>query len=95
MGFVNIVNYNQNIYFGVFNNGWCYYFVNGVKFFNDVSINYVLILNYNEWVGCYFDVDVKMVGFIFNGIDRGIVFIGLIGMLYVIFGNGLFGKIGM
>lgn len=94
MGLVNIANYNQNTYPGAPNNGWCYYFVNGAKFFNDASTNYAPTPNYNEWVGCYFDADAKTVGFISNGIDRGIAFTGLTGTLYAIFGNGSSGKTG-
>lgn len=88
-GVVNLALYNKNSYPGAAtNNGWCYYFYNGAKFLNDTSTAYAPTPAYNEWVGCYFDADAKTVGFISNGIDRGIAFTGLTGTLHAIFGNG-------
>lgn len=94
-GVVDIASYNKASYPGApGNNGWCYYFYNGAKFFNDTSADYAPVPAYNEWVGCYFDATAKTVGFISNGINRGIAFTGLTGTLHAIFGNGSSAKSG-
>lgn len=87
-GVVNTATYNKNIYPGAPGNGWCYYFYNGGIYTNDIVVPYTANPTYNQWVGCYFDADAKTVGFIYNGVDYGIAFTGLIGTLHAIIGNG-------
>ena len=93
-GVVNTSTYNQNTFPGAVNNGWCYDFSNGNKYSGGTTTAYAPSPAYNEWVGCYFDANAKTVGFISNGIDRGIAFTGLTGTLHAIFGNGSSAKAG-
>ena len=95
VGLVNRVTFNKNIYPGAPNNGWCYYFYDGTKYFNDTTTPYAPSPAYNEWVGFYFDAGAKTLGVISNGIDRGLLATGMTGELFVIFGNGSSAKSGI
>lgn len=93
-GVVDISTYNKTTYPGAVGNGWCYDFYSGSKIFNNNTTAYAPNPAYNEWIGCYFDAAAKTIGFISNGIDRGIAFTGLTGTLHAIFGNGSSAKSG-
>jgi hypothetical protein len=95
VGLVNRVTFNKNIYPGAPNNGWCYYFYDGTKYFNDTTTPYAPSPAYNEWVGFYFDAGAKTLGVISNDIDRGLLATGMTGELFVIFGNGSSAKSGI
>lgn len=87
-GVVDFSKFNKNTYPSAPNNGWCYYFYNGNTYFDDIGASYAPSPNYNEWVGCYFDASAKTIGFISNGINRGIAYSGLTGTLRAIIGSG-------
>ncbi len=81
--------YNKDIYPGAPGNGWCYYFYSGDTYSNDVVTPYAPNPDYEEWVGCYVNLDDGEIGFISNGVDRGIAFGGLPSDTYcAILGNG-------
>lgn len=73
---------------------WVYFFYDGAKEASGTAVAYAPAPAYNEWVGCYFDATAGTVGFISNGINRGIAFSGLVGPLYPFGGNGSSGKSG-
>lgn len=88
-GLVRSSFFNKDIYPGAPNNGWCYYFYSGDTYINDTTTGYAPSPEYNEWVGCYVDLDAGSVGFISNGVDRGVAASGLPNDTYcVILGNG-------
>lgn len=82
--------YNKDIYPGDPYNGWYYfYFPSGDMYINDTATGYAPSPEYNEWVGCYVDLDAGSIGFISNGVDRGVAASGLPSDTYcVVFGNG-------
>lgn len=88
-GIVLSSSYNKDTYPGAPSNGWCYFFYDGSSYINDVVTSYAPNPEFDEWVGCYVDLDAGLIGFISNGIDRGTIATGLSeGMYRVIFGNG-------
>jgi hypothetical protein len=88
VGLVNGAMFNKNTYPGAPNNGACYYFYDGSKYFNNATTAFAPNPAYNEWVGIYFDAGAKTMGVISNGIDRGLLATGMTGELFPIFGNG-------
>ncbi|MDH4418918.1 MAG: SPRY domain-containing protein [Acidovorax sp.] len=81
--------FNKDIYPGAPDNGWSFYFHNGNTYINDTAADYAPSPGYNEWVGCYVDLDAGLLGFISEGVDRGIAASGLPADTYcVIVGNG-------
>jgi hypothetical protein len=81
--------YNKETYPGAVDNGWAYFFYDGGTYINDVLSSYAPSPEYDEWVGCYVDLDAGLVGFISNGVGRGIAASGLPSGAYrAIFGNG-------